>query len=54
MPLALGAAVGAALGIQLVHVPGVAAVARGMVSLAMYAAAARFIVDLRGAGGARH
>ena len=54
LPLALGAALGAALGIQLVHVPGVAAVARGMVSLAMYAAAARFIVDLRGAGGARH
>lgn len=47
VPLALGAALGAALGIQLVHAPGVAAVARGMVSLAMYAAAARFVVDLR-------
>ncbi len=55
VPLALGAALGAALGIQLVHVPGVVAVAHGMVSLAMYAAAARFVVDLRraehGVGG---
>ena len=47
LPLAAGAALGAALGIQLVHVPGVAAVARGMVSLAMFVAAARFLADLR-------
>lgn len=47
LPLAAGAALGAALGIQLVHVPGVAAAARGMVSLAMFVAAARFIADLR-------
>jgi len=47
VPLALGAAAGAALGIQLVHVDGVATIARGMVSLAMFAAAARFLWDLR-------
>lgn len=44
--LAIGAAVGAAIGLQLVHFEGAVSVARGLVAFALYFAAARFAWDL--------
>ena len=44
--LAGGGLAGAALGIQLVHVPSITRVAQSMVAFALYFAAARFAWDL--------
>jgi uncharacterized membrane protein YfcA len=46
MSIAIGAAIGAVVGVQLVHIPGVAEVAKKMLAATLLIVAARFALDI--------